>query len=103
MTTTEEQGGFAEIETADLGLALLIAEDEEGHYEPVAAVVSITEAREIAASNMRAKQNRLEAGEDPGLCPYEYKVWASGIDGGYGVVGMIDVLSADLIYEVKTP
>ncbi len=93
MTTTEEQRGFAEIETADLGLAMLIAEDEEGHYEPVAAVASITEAREIAASNMHAKQRRLEAGDDPGLCPYEYKVWASGIDGGYRVVGTINALS----------
>jgi hypothetical protein len=27
----------------ELGLAMLIAEDEEGHYEPVAVVVSIAE------------------------------------------------------------
>jgi hypothetical protein len=92
MTTTEEQGGFAEVETSGLGLAM-IAEDEEGHYELVAAVVSITEASEIAARNMHAKQRRLEAGDDRGLCPYEYKVWASGIDGGYRVVGTIDALS----------
>jgi hypothetical protein len=72
---------------------MLIAEDREGHYEPVAAVVSITEAREIAACNMRAKQRRLEAGDDPGLCPYEYKVWANGVDGGYRVVGTLNALS----------
>ena len=28
---------------------------------------------------------RLERGEDPGLCPYVYKVWANGIDGCYRI------------------
>jgi hypothetical protein len=28
---------------------------------------------------------RLERGNDPGLCPYEYKVWAQGIDGDYRI------------------
>jgi hypothetical protein len=67
----------------ELGLAMLIAEDEEGHYEPVAVVVSIAEAREIAASDLRGRMRRLEREEDPGLCPYLYKVWARGIEGTY--------------------
>ena len=67
----------------NLGLAMLIAEDEEGHYEPIAPVSSIAEAREIAQSNLRGKMRRLERDEDPGLCPDFYKVWAQGIDGGY--------------------
>ena len=50
----------------NLGLAILIAEDEEG--EPIGAAVSINEAREIAQSSLRAKRRRLERDEDPGLC-----------------------------------
>jgi len=64
---------------------MLIAEDEEGQYEPVAVVASISEAREIAESDLRGRMRRLERGEDPGLCPYEYKVWANGIDGYYRI------------------
>ena len=72
-------------ESTQLGLAMLIAEDEEGQYEPVAVVASIGEAREIAESDLRGRMRRLERGEDPGLCPYEYKVWANGIDGYYRI------------------
>jgi hypothetical protein len=66
-------------------LAILIAEDEEGNIEPVALASTINEAKEIAASNLRGRMQRLERGEDPGLCPYVYKVWAPGIDGGYRI------------------
>jgi len=67
----------------NLGLAMLNAEDEEGHHEPVAVASTINEAKEIAESDFRRRQRRLERGEDPGLCPYVYKVWAQGIDGYY--------------------
>ena len=77
----------------ELGLAMLIAEDEEGRYEPVGVVVSINEAREIAASDMRGRMRRLEHGEDAGLCPYEYKVWAQGLDGDYRVAGTINAVT----------
>ena len=75
--------GFAIAITDDTELsdAILIAEDEEGHYEPIGAVISINEAREIAKSNMEYKMRELERGGDPGLCPYEYKVWARGLLG----------------------
>ena len=66
-----------------LGLAMLIAEDEDGHYEPVGVVSTIDEGREIAASNLRYRMRELERGGDPGLCPYEYKIWAQGVDGDY--------------------
>ena len=69
----------------DLGLAMLIAEDEEGHYEPVAVVSTINGAKEIAASNLRGRRRRLEKGGDPGLCPYRYMVWAQGIEDIYRV------------------
>ena len=74
-------------ESTQLGLAMLIAEDEEGQYEPVAVVATLGEAREIAESDLRGRMRRLERGEDPGICPYVYKVWASGIDGFYRIAG----------------
>ena len=68
-----------------LGLAMLIAEDEEGHYEPVAVASTINEARELAASDMRGRMRSLERGENAGLCPWRYLVWAQGIDGDYRI------------------
>ncbi len=62
---------------------MLIAEDEEGHHEPVAVARTINEAKELAESDFRGRRRRLERGEDPGLCPYVYRVWAQGIDGYY--------------------
>ncbi len=79
--------GFA-IEIKDdteLGSAMLIAEDEEGHYEPVASIININEGREIAQSDMRRRMRQLERGNDPSICPYYYKVWATGLDGDYRV------------------
>jgi hypothetical protein len=70
---------------SDLGLALLVAEDEDGRYEPVAAVGTITEAQEIADCDLRARMRRLERGDDPGLRPAVYKLWARGIDGAYSI------------------
>jgi hypothetical protein len=67
----------------ELGLAMLIAEDVDGRYEPIAVVVSIAEGREIAASDFRSRMRRLERDENPGLCPTRYKVWARGLEGHY--------------------
>jgi hypothetical protein len=89
MTRTRKQpttyNGFAIPLQPDteLGLAMLIAEDEEGHYEPVAVVVSIAEGREIATSDLRRRIRLIERDEDAGLCPTRYKVWARGVDGHY--------------------
>jgi hypothetical protein len=65
----------------DLGSAMLIAEDEEGHYAPVGIVLTISEGREIAENDLRCRMNRLERGEDAGLCPSEYNLWARGLWG----------------------
>lgn len=73
----------------DLGLAMLIAEDEEGRTEPVSVASTINEARELATSDLRSRMHRLERGEST-LCPYVYKVWARGIDGDYRVACEID-------------
>ena len=67
----------------DLGLAILIAEDDDGHHQPVAVVTTINEAREIAESDLRGRMRRLDRDEDPGLCPARYKVWACGDEGSY--------------------
>ena len=70
---------------SQLGLAMLIAEDEEGHQEPVDVVSTINEAKEIAECDLRSRMRRLERGENPGICPYTYKLWARGIDGEYRI------------------
>ena len=69
----------------ELGLAMVIAEDEEGHHAPVAVASTINEAKEIAESDLRGRMGRLECGDDPGIRPYTYKVWARGIDGDYRI------------------
>ncbi len=89
MTRTRKQTtvchGFAiplEPDT-ELGLAMLIAEDEDGHYEPIAVAATISEAKEIAESDLRGRMRSIEHGEDAGICPIRYKLWARGIDGDY--------------------
>jgi hypothetical protein len=81
---TNATPGFAiEIkDNTELGLAMLIADLGGGHYLPIGVVVSIDEAREIAASDMRGRMRDLEAGEAP-ACPESYVVWAQGLEGGY--------------------
>ncbi len=87
MTTekhTSNNGFSAPLENdTDLGLALLIVEDEQGHYQPVANVSTINEAKELAADDLRRRCERLERDEDPGLCPYAYRLWARGTDGEF--------------------
>ena len=84
---TKSYNGFAIPLQPDteLGLAMLIAEDEEGRHEPVAVASTINEAKELAESDLRSRMRRLERGDDPGICPYTYKVWAQGIDGDYRI------------------
>ena len=74
----------------DLGLAMLIAELAGGTYQPIAVVVSINEAREIADSNMAGRMRALEAGQEP-ACPLGYAVWAIGLDGDYRVAERISI------------
>lgn len=83
--------GFAIVikDDTELGLATLIAESEEGQYQPIGVVVSINEAREIAQSDLRMRMKELERGGDPGMCPYCYKVWAQGLEGTYRIAAEI--------------
>jgi len=91
-TETKSYNGFAIPLQPDteLGLAMLIAEDEEGTTQPVAVVVSINEAKEIAQSDLVGRRRRLEQDSDPGLCPYCYKLWARGINGDYRLAWTIE-------------
>jgi hypothetical protein len=88
MATTKKQfttyNGFAIplLPDTDLGMAMLIAESEDGQHEPVAVVGTISEAREVAKNDLSGRMRRLELGEEP-LCPSLYKVWARGVDGSY--------------------
>jgi hypothetical protein len=77
-----------------LGLAMLIIEDEEGHYEPVAVASTISEAKELAESDLRGRMRRLDRGDDPGICPYTYKLWAQGVDGDYRLAQ--EIVASDL-------
>jgi hypothetical protein len=79
----------------DLGLAVLVAEDEEGAYEPISVVRSIKEAREIASDLLGKRMRRLERGGDPGRCPHIYKLWAWGVDGDYRVAAEIDPMNPE--------
>ena len=76
----------------ELGLAMLIAEDEEGHYEPVAVAATINEAKELAESDMRARMRSVDKGSDAGICPARYKLWARGLDGDYRIANVIEAL-----------
>jgi hypothetical protein len=69
----------------ELSGAMLIAEDEDGNYEPVGQAISIREAREIAESDMASRIRKLERNDEPGLCPFVYRLWARGINGDYRV------------------
>jgi hypothetical protein len=82
-TRTNATPGFAlEIkDDTELGSAMLIAEDEDSHYLPIGSVVNIDEGRGIALDDLRRRMCELERGNDPGFCPYCYKIWARGLDG----------------------
>jgi hypothetical protein len=82
-TEMKNYNGFAiplQLQT-DLGNAMLVAEDDEANYEPVAVAINISEGKEIAHSDLRERMRRLERDQHLGLCPYQYKLWARGVDG----------------------
>lgn len=78
-------------ETTELGIALLIAESEDGTYQPVATVSTIREGREFATSDMRSRMQELERGADP-MCPARYLIWARNRSGEYATVTVIEAV-----------
>jgi hypothetical protein len=79
-----------------LGTAMLIAVDEEGLYSPIGLASTIGEAREVAQADFRRRLCLLEHGDDPGICPHEYMLWAPGTDGAYNIACVLDVASLEI-------
>ena len=69
-------------EHTELGLAMLMVEDDNGHYEPLGVVVSISEGREVAEDDFHRRLEQVQRGEEPRV-PALYKVFARGTDGSY--------------------
>jgi hypothetical protein len=84
-TTTHNGFAIPLQSDTDLGLAMLIAEGEDGGHEPVAVVATIREARGVASSDLRDRMRRMDQGDDC-LCPEAYKLWARGVGGSYRLV-----------------
>jgi hypothetical protein len=90
-TMKNQNNGFAgEITDAtDVGLAMLIAEDDTGSYFPVGPVSTMAEGREVARRDLRSRMRQLEQNGER-FCPATYKVWARGLDGVYAVAAAFD-------------
>jgi hypothetical protein len=96
-TTNHHADGFAVplTEATYLGTGfMLIVESADGAYQPVAAVSTIREAREIASRDRMARVEDLDRGGEP-LCPERYVVWARGANGAYLTACEIDALDAN--------
>jgi hypothetical protein len=55
---------------------LVIAEHEDGGYEPVALASTPIEAEQLARSDFARRLRLLEQDRDAGLCPCVYRSWA---------------------------
>lgn len=62
-----------------LDSGLLVAEAEDGGYEPIALVSTINEALELADDNFRRRLKEFEGGRET-MCPARYAVWARGFE-----------------------
>jgi hypothetical protein len=67
----------------ELGLAVLIAEFGDSSYEPIAVVATVSEAREIAAGDLRTRMQEMEMGCEDVQPPESYTLWAAGLAGVY--------------------
>jgi hypothetical protein len=92
MTSVEKKTGFPARDNTDLGMAILIVESEDGEYEPVSVIGSLSEASEMARLDMQRRIREAEAGETP-MWPAIYKVWTRRANGDYSVACTIDALS----------
>jgi hypothetical protein len=62
--------------THSIDWLLVVAEAEDGGYEPVALASTPIEAEELARADFARRLRRLEQDEDAGLCPHLYRIWA---------------------------
>jgi hypothetical protein len=73
-------------ENKELGFgAMLLAEGEDGGYEPVGVVSTISEAREIADGHFETRLVEIEKGKEP-MYPARYVVWVRGDRGMYRTI-----------------
>ena len=77
-------------ETTELGIGMLIAESEDGAYEPVAPVTTIREARDMASEDLRGRMSSIEEGDETPMCPSLYRVWARNDRGEFTSVAEIE-------------
>ena len=68
----------------------LIVEDEDGNYEPIGHALNINEAEELSQADVQHRRKLLAKGDDAGLCPYYYKLWARGLDGAHRIAATFD-------------
>lgn len=81
-------------------MLVLIAEGEElsvAGYEVIAIVSDEAEARHFASADMTERLRRLDANEDPGLCPHIYRLHARNAAGAY--VPVVDIAASELPVE----
>ncbi len=62
--------------THSIDWLLVVAEAEDGGYEPVALASTPLEAEQLARLDFARRLRRLERNEDAGLCPHLYRIWA---------------------------
>jgi hypothetical protein len=62
--------------THSIDWLLVVAEAEDGGYEPVALTSTRQEAEDLARSDYACRLRLLEQDGDPGLCPHLYRIWA---------------------------
>ena len=86
--TTNKQPATDETRELAFG-TLLVAEAEDGSYQPVGVVSTIEEARTLAAENIRQRQSDLAKGESP-MCPDRYVIWQRGRK-GYTILQAIEL------------
>ena len=65
-----------------LDSALLVAEAEDGGYEPISPVSTINEAIEMAQANFDHRMKKLTQDREP-MCLARYAIWARGHDGAF--------------------
>jgi hypothetical protein len=78
-------------ETRSLGLAILVAESEDGNYLPIGVTSTLREAREVAQDDFTRRLRALEKGGSP-FCPTAYSVWEQAAGGSHRVLEISEPL-----------
>jgi hypothetical protein len=65
-----------------MDIKILICEDAEGNYVPIACIFTVAEGKEIAVNDMKARMAAVESGKSP-FCPENYFIWMRGATGDY--------------------